>query len=220
MTLTAVGITDTQTAPAGSLATGPTCTASPARPAPAPPPAHHLGPRPVGHLHRHLHLTQADLNNGSVNDSATATGTPPTGPASPRPPRRPRSPSPRPRRLTVVKTVTSTGPYNTVGQTITYQFVATNTGNTTLNGVAVNDTQTAPAGSLATGPTCSCCRRPPPPAPPPARTTLLPGQTATFTATYTSPRPTSTTARSTTPPPPPAPRRPAPAHLAPRPPPR
>ncbi len=26
-------------------------------------------------------VTQADLNNGSINDSATATGTPPTGPA-------------------------------------------------------------------------------------------------------------------------------------------
>ena len=42
-----------------------------------------------------------------------------------------------------------------MGQTVTYQFVATNTGNVTLTGVGVADTQTAPAGSLASGPTCT-----------------------------------------------------------------
>src|SRR5690606_31796610 len=40
--------------------------------------------------------------------------------------------------LTLVKSVTSTGPY-TVGDVIAYSFVVTNTGNTVLSGIAIND---------------------------------------------------------------------------------
>ena len=86
--------------------------------------------------------------------------------------------------LTVLKSVTSAGPYNTVGQTISYGFLVTNTGNVALTSVGVSDTGTAPAGALTSGPTCTGLSSP-------AgsswgsTTTLLPGQSATFTAAYT-----------------------------------
>jgi uncharacterized repeat protein (TIGR01451 family) len=86
--------------------------------------------------------------------------------------------------LSVAKSVTSTGPYNAVGQSITYQFLATNTGNVTVSGVAVSDTQSAPAGALAAGPSCVSLATPSGPCAG-ASTTLAPGQVATFTASYT-----------------------------------
>ena len=126
-------------------------------------------------------MTALDLAHGSVGDSATATGTPPSGTPITSAPSTLSLPVTA---LTVAKTVTSTGPYNTLGQTVSYQFVATNTGTTTLTGVGITDTQTAPAGSLATGPTCQAAGT--------AGTctsttvaTLATGQHATFVATYT-----------------------------------
>jgi predicted outer membrane repeat protein len=86
--------------------------------------------------------------------------------------------------LTVTKSVTSTGPYNTVGQTISYSFVATNTGNVKLTSVGIADTQTAPAGALTSGPTCQSLSTPPGTCSG-STTTLVSGQSATFTATYT-----------------------------------
>ncbi len=83
----------------------------------------------------------------------------------------------------MAKSVTSAGPYNTVGQSITYQFLATNTGNVTMTGVSVTDTQSAPAGSLSTGPSCASLATPSGPCSG-ASTTLAPGQVATFTGTY------------------------------------
>ncbi|GAB2711001.1 hypothetical protein GCM10010442_33680 [Kitasatospora kifunensis] len=87
---------------------------------------------------------------------------------------------------TVTKTVVSpTTPVTAAGQTVTYSFTVTNTTAVTLTGVTVNDTQSAPAGPLASGPTCQQLTGP-------AATcsgssaTLAPGQSATFTATYTT----------------------------------
>ena len=155
------------------------------RPAPAPARPHHPGRRPVGHLHRHLHAHPGRPRQRLGGRLGHRHRHPADRHRrSPRPRRPPRCPTAQTPALTVVKSVTSTGPYNTVGQTIDYQFVATNTGNVTLTAVGVTDTQTAPAGALATGPTCR--PRPPPRPPAPARrTTLAPGQSATFTATYT-----------------------------------
>ena len=86
--------------------------------------------------------------------------------------------------LTVTKSVTSSGPYNTVGQAITYQFVAKNTGNVTLTSVGITDNPVAPAGALTTGPTCTGLTGPSGSCTTSSTTTLVPGQSATFTGTY------------------------------------
>ena len=127
--------------------------------------------------------TQADVNAGSISNTGTASGKPPTGPVVTITSSLtiPATASPA---LTVMKSVTSTGPYNAVGQSITYSFVAKNTGNVTLSSVGITDTQTAPAGALTSGPTCqslsgpagSCSG---------STTSLVTGQSATFTASYT-----------------------------------
>ena len=103
-------------------------------------------------------LTQADINAGVVNNTATATGTAPNA---------------------VVVTATSsdvlsiartaaltldkqagTPSGNTVGSTIAYTFVVTNTGNVTLNPVTVTDpkvgTLSCPTSTLTPGATTSC----------------------------------------------------------------
>ena len=86
--------------------------------------------------------------------------------------------------IIVVKSVTSSGPYNAVGEAISYQFVATNTGNVTLSSVGITDTQTAPAGSLTSGPSCSSLSSPSGSCSG-STTSLAPGQSATFVASYT-----------------------------------
>ena len=83
-------------------------------------------------------MTQADLDAASITNVATATGTPPSGPpiTSPSPPLV--IPSVQSPAISIVKSVTSAGPYNAVGKTIAYQFVATNTGNVTLSDVGID----------------------------------------------------------------------------------
>ena len=183
VTLTGVSVADTQTAPAGSLASGPTCTGLATPTASCSGSTTTLAPGQSATFVATYLLTQADLNNGSVHDSATASGTPPTGPVVTSTPSTATVPVAQTSALTVLKSVTSTGPYKTVGQTVAYQFVATNTGNVTLTGVSVADTQTAPAGSLTSGPTCTGLATPTASCSG-STTTLLPGQSATFVATY------------------------------------
>ena len=84
-------------------------------------------------------MTQADLDAASITNVATATGTPPSGPPITSPqPRRWSSRSVQTPAISIVKSVTSAGPYNAVGNTIAYQFVATNTGNVTLSDVSID----------------------------------------------------------------------------------
>jgi uncharacterized repeat protein (TIGR01451 family) len=121
-------------------------------------------------------VTQADVDRGSVVDTATATGTAPGGVTS-----TPSAPStatvtgaaPAPA-VAVEKTaqVSPTGDEHAarVGDTIAYSYLVTNTGNVTLTSVAVDDSALGPV-------TC----------PAPASSGLAPGaaETCTANATYT-----------------------------------
>jgi len=122
-------------------------------------------------------LLQADIDAGQVQNQATVSGTPPTGPAvtdlsdpttagaannnktivtltaSPQ--------------IGLVKAAGAVADANSsgvldAGDTITYTFIVSNTGNMTLHGIAVTDTKVSPISCPAT--------------------TLLPGQSTTCTA--------------------------------------
>ena len=109
-------------------------------------------------------LTQADVNSGQVVNNATATGTPPAGLTSPTATDTTTTPISRAPSITVDKQ--AGGPSGTtVGSTIAYTFLVTNTGNVTLTSVGVTD---AKLGAV----TCPV-------------TTLAPGTSTTCTATYT-----------------------------------
>ncbi|MCX7557759.1 hypothetical protein OS187_13240, partial [Xanthomonadaceae bacterium JHOS43] len=111
-----------------------------------------------------------DVDAGNVHNVATAEGTPPATPTNPTPDPVPSDPDDTDTpiqnpSLTLVKSVTSTGPY-TAGDVIAYSFVVTNTGNTVLSGIAINDPiLDAPAVCAAT--------------------TLAPGASTTCTGSYT-----------------------------------
>lgn len=74
--------------------------------------------------------------------------------------------------LSIVKTADTAGPL-TVGQVINYSYLVTNTGNVTISGVDVNETSFNGTGTPVPNPTTT------------GSTTLAPGGTVTFTASYT-----------------------------------
>lgn len=118
-------------------------------------------------------VTQADVDNGSVSDSATATGTPPATPEHPTPTPVTSPPADltitadRTPSLTLEKSSTTTE-ITRAGQQVPYEFLVTNTGNTTLTGLSIDDQLTAPsdpadlsaidcpAGDLAPGASVTC----------------------------------------------------------------
>jgi uncharacterized repeat protein (TIGR01451 family) len=118
-------------------------------------------------------VTDADVTAGSVDNSATATGTPPGGPPFTSTPSTTTTPTTAP--VTGITVVKSADPSDaasfTVGQTITYSFVVTNTGNVPLSGVTVNEDSFTGSGTMSS---ISC-----------PGSTLAAGAQETCTATYT-----------------------------------
>ncbi|MFE7639601.1 hypothetical protein ACFU7Z_36790 [Kitasatospora sp. NPDC057518] len=117
-------------------------------------------------------VTQADIDRGKITNTATATGTPPSGPPVTSPPSStsvPNTPEPA---LTIVKSASPTT-VSAVGQVVDYSFLVTNTGNVTLTNVTVNETAFSGSG---TPPVVTC---------PPAAASLAPGTSVTCTASYT-----------------------------------
>ena len=111
--------------------------------------------------------TQADVDAGFVRNTATATGTPPSGLPNPTSPAFALVIAVRTPAIGVVKQA-SIASFSAPGTQVTYTYVVTNTGNVTLHSVNVADP--LPGLSSVTCPT----------------TTLAPGQSESCTATYTT----------------------------------
>lgn len=115
--------------------------------------------------------TQSDVDAGVLLNTATASGTPPTGARVTSPPSTTQSPADRNPALSIEKTVTP-GTATIAGASVTYQFRITNTGNVRVYGVGVADSAFSGTG---TPPVVVC---------PAGADVLLPGETVTCTAAY------------------------------------
>ena len=94
-------------------------------------------------------VTEADLYAGSVDNSATAQGTPPTGPAVDSEPDTTSTATAEPAPSVAIDKFadwddTDTDGAIDVGETIAYSFLVTNTGDVTLTGIAVDDDLVGP----------------------------------------------------------------------------
>ncbi|WP_426564988.1 DUF7507 domain-containing protein [Angustibacter sp. McL0619] len=117
-------------------------------------------------------VTQADLDNGSVSNSAIARSSDPSGDPVSSNPSTATVGVARQASLTLVKSATP-GTITTAGQTVTYAFLVTNTGNLTVTGIVIRDTLAAPASPQLAPISCPV-------------TTLAPNASTTCSATYTS----------------------------------
>jgi uncharacterized repeat protein (TIGR01451 family) len=116
-------------------------------------------------------LTPEDVDNGSVENSATAQGTPEGSdtpvPSDPSTVTIPETPAPG---ISIVKSA-DRDTVTEAGQVVTYSFVVTNTGNVTLTDPQIDDTDFSGTGQLSA---IDC-----------PQTSLIAGQIETCTATYT-----------------------------------
>ena len=178
VTLTGVGVTDVPVSPAGSVTAACVVLTSPAGTCSGPTTT--LAPGQTAVFTGNYTVTQADINHGSIKDTAVAAGTSPsstpvTATSSQVTVSVTQSPS-----LSIAKSANPTTVTGS-GQSVTYTFSVTNTGNLTLTSVGVTDVPTAPAGGVTAtcqvlaGPAGTCSG---------TTTTLLPGQTALFTGLY------------------------------------
>lgn len=114
--------------------------------------------------------TQTDVDNGEIDNTATATGTPPTGPAVTATDDATVTADQDPS-VSLVKTVVGDdGPFRS-GEVLTYSYLVRNTGNVTLSALDVRDLAFSGSGP---DPEITC----------PA-TALAPGAAVTCSATYT-----------------------------------
>jgi hypothetical protein len=119
-------------------------------------------------------ITQADLDSGSVSNTATASGTDPTGTPISSPPSTSTVTVDAQPGLSLVKSASPTEAAGLrLGTLITYSFVVTNTGNVTLTDAGVDDTSFSGSGTLS------------PIVCPAGAAVLAPGSSVTCTATYT-----------------------------------
>ncbi len=116
-------------------------------------------------------LTQTDVDSGQLSNTATATGTPPSGTPPVSPPSTVEIPGDPAPALTVAKTADRTE-ITAAGQTITYSFLVTNTGNVTVRDVTVDEGTFTGTG---TAPVVTC---------PAGAATMAPGAQVTCTAEY------------------------------------
>jgi uncharacterized repeat protein (TIGR01451 family) len=119
--------------------------------------------------------TQADVDKGAaITNSATAGGTPPTGPGVTSDPSDVTVPVEQSPSMTVVKSASPTDEESyTVGQVVTYSFVVTNTGNVTITDPTIDDSKFSGTGQLSP---ITC---------PAESATMAPAAVVTCTATYT-----------------------------------
>ncbi|MET8067555.1 collagen-binding domain-containing protein, partial [Micromonospora sp. NPDC005313] len=170
--LTDVSVLDVQTPPSSNAGLGPiTC------------PATVLDPGASITCTATYTVTQADLDNGGVTDTATARGFP-AGSQTPilSEPDSLTIPADQPEAgISVVKSSTTVA-ITRVGQEVSYRYEAVNTGGVTLTGVTINDTLLPPASrSNLTAITCG------PGDVPNGSVTLAPGESVECRATYTVP---------------------------------
>lgn len=105
-------------------------------------------------------VTQADVDGREILNAVSATGTPPKG-AAPTASTELTIPAQIQSGITVEKSADPTS-YSDVGQRITFSFLVTNTGNTTLTGIALADslvglsTPACPVTTLAPDATTTC----------------------------------------------------------------
>ena len=141
VTLTSIQVTDPN-------ATGISCPTAPLAPGAS-----------VGCTGTHA-VTQADLDAGAIINTASATGTPPSGsPLAPVASNTVTVPVTQAPTLTIVKATSTTG-FNDAGQVISYTFQVTNSGNVTLHAIVVSDPNaigiTCPASTLAPSAATTC----------------------------------------------------------------
>ncbi|PTR32233.1 putative repeat protein (TIGR01451 family) [Rhodococcus sp. OK519] len=119
-------------------------------------------------------LTQADIDAGKLENTATATGNPPSGgPVTSKPSDKTLSGEPKPA-IALEKSVSPTDPDKfAVDETVTYSFTITNTGNVTLKDVRPNETAFTGESSRISAFNC-----------PDAAKSLAPNASVTCTATY------------------------------------
>ncbi|GAA2107127.1 hypothetical protein GCM10009823_33730 [Brevibacterium salitolerans] len=116
-------------------------------------------------------VTQADVDRGTLENTATATGTPPTGDPITSDPGIVTIPQDAEPGIEMMKTATP-AQGGQAGEEITYSFAVTNTGNVTLSGITVNEGEFTGSGELSE----VVC--------PDEAASIVPGQTVTCTATY------------------------------------
>ncbi|MFG1884060.1 hypothetical protein [Micromonospora sp. NPDC049102] len=120
-------------------------------------------------------VTEEDFTGSSLRNVATATGTPPFGPPTVSPPSPLDIPIPHPA-IAITKSATPSV-VSAAGDVVTYRFVVSNTGNTPLTSVTVDETEFSGTGT----PGAITCGTPPVPN---GSVTLLAGASTTCTSTY------------------------------------